>query len=398
MQRTKHGRIHRRHLFALLAVTTANAVLPHIARATRASPIDIVRVGHRRGIKSLNEAARVARDGSQIWVDAGDYVGDVAVWPQSDLAIRAIGGSVRIVAAGKSAEEKAIFVTKGTNVVIEGIEFNGTRVPDRNGAGIRHEGGDLVIRNCRFIDNENGILGGLNRSAEIDIERSEFGHNGAGDGQSHNLYIGRVARLSVSGSYFHHGRVGHLLKSRAQHTDVRYNRLTDEKSGRASYELEFPNGGIAVVVGNIIEQGPLTENPKIISFGAEGLAWSTNELFIVNNTLVDDYPRGGKFLDVAAKPSRLVVYNNLLIGEHTSPLESDGSAELAGNVSASTANVIAPDRYDFRPRSRAYVAAKAAIPPANTGVDLRRTREYVHTRHMRAVSAMPVTVGAQQAP
>jgi hypothetical protein len=85
----------------------------------------------------------------------------------------------------------------------------------------------------------------------------------------------------VTGSYFHHADVGHLLKSRAARSHILYNRLTDETGGRASYELEFPNGGLAYVVGNVIEQAATTENETIISFGAEGyrprneLIWST---------------------------------------------------------------------------------------------------------------------------
>jgi hypothetical protein len=43
--------------------------------------------------------------------------------------------------------------------------------------------------------------------------------------------------------------------------------------GTASYELEFPNGGMAFVVGNTIAQSTLTENPCLISFGAEGYKW-----------------------------------------------------------------------------------------------------------------------------
>lgn len=35
---------------------------------------------------------------------------------------------------------------------------------------------------------------------------------------------------------------------------IYYNRLTDEAGGQASYELEFPNGGMVYVVGNIVEQ------------------------------------------------------------------------------------------------------------------------------------------------
>ena len=54
---------------------------------------------------------------------------------------------------------------------------------------------------------------------------------------------GPFAVLKVTGSYFHHAKSGHLLKSRAAKNLIFYNRLTDEIGGTASYELEFPNGG-----------------------------------------------------------------------------------------------------------------------------------------------------------
>jgi hypothetical protein len=95
------------------------------------------------------------------------------------------------------------------------------------------------------MHNENGILTGNQADTVLEIEDSEFGYNGANDGYSHNLYVGSIARLSVTGSYFHHAAIGHLLKSRAAINYVTYNRLTDEVDGTASYELELPNGGIA---------------------------------------------------------------------------------------------------------------------------------------------------------
>jgi len=131
-----------------------------------------------------------------------------------------------------------------------------------------------------------------NERIELLIERSEFGHNGAGNGQSHNLYVGAIARLTVMGSYFHHARVGHLLKSRARESRILYNRLTDESGGTASYELEFPSGGRAVVIGNFIQQASTSENYKIVSIGAEGLRWQDNRLYLSHNTIVNDRAKG----------------------------------------------------------------------------------------------------------
>lgn len=229
----------------------------------------VIKVGPSQGIRTIATAAALANNGDTIEIEAGDYTGEVAVWKQDRLVIRGIGGRARLLAGGASAEGKAIWVVRGGRITVENIEFSGARVPDRNGAGIRFERGHLIVRNCRFSDNENDILT-ASGNLDLEIENSEFGGNGAGDGYSHNLYVGAIRKLTVTGSYFHHARTGHLLKSRAAENFILYNRLTDETGGRASYELEFPSGGLAYVIGNIIQQSSTTENGVMISFGAEG--------------------------------------------------------------------------------------------------------------------------------
>ena len=235
-------------------------------------------VGPTHKIKTIAEAASRARDGDTVEVDAGEYRHDVAVWRQDKLTIRAVGGRVRLLADGNSAEGKAIWVVRGGHVTVEGFDFEGTRVPSRNGAGIRFEAGQLTVRDCRFVDNEMGLLTSNDPQAELTIENSEFARNQRPDGHNHNLYAGTIAKLSVRGSYFHHATIGHLLKSRAAVNHIFYNRLTDEAGGSASYELEFPNGGVAVVVGNVIQQSAQTENAIMISYGAEGYKWPANAL------------------------------------------------------------------------------------------------------------------------
>lgn len=354
----------------------------------------ILRVGPGQTLKRVGEAARIARDGDTVEIEAGDYEGDVAAWAQSNLTLRAVGGRARMDAHGAASEGKAIWVIKGSGVVVEGIDFTHARVPDRNGAGIRHEGGSLTVRNCRFIDNENGILTSNNNASELRIENSEFGRNGAGDGRSHNVYVGQIRRLTVIGSYFHHARVGHLLKSRAARNDVMYNRLTDESGGSASYELEFPAGGLAYVIGNIIEQSPQTENATIISYGAEGYPWPQNELYLINNTIVDDRAQQGTFLHVAAGTARVVAINNLLLGRGT--LDAAGPGKYLNNVLADESEVASRSTYDYHLRKNALLVGKAANPGNANGVKLRLEREYVHPMRTRPLSRAPLSPGALQ--
>jgi hypothetical protein len=194
----------------------------------------VQRVGPSYALKTLAAAAAQAVDGDTFEVEAGDYVGDVAVWSRNNITVRALNGRVRLLATGMAAEGKGIWVLRGGAMTVQGLDFSGARVPDLNGAAIRLEKGKLSVRDCSFTDNQNGILTSNNAQVELDIAHSEFGYNGHGDGQSHNLYVGEIARLTVTGSYFHHARVGHLLKSRAAVNHILYNRLTDEVGGSAS--------------------------------------------------------------------------------------------------------------------------------------------------------------------
>ena len=374
------------HLVAVPAATTA-------PEATASPGGRVLRVGPGQALHTIAAAAAMARDGDTVEIDAGDYPGDVAVWTQDKLTIRATGGRARLAASGASAEKKAIWVIRGGTITVENIEFSGARVPDRNGAGIRFEKGHLSVRNCRFLDNENGILTG-GGEAELDIENSEFGHNGHGDGYSHNLYVGPLRRLRVTGSYFHHANVGHLLKSRAAENHILYNRLSDEAGGRASYELEFPDGGIAYVIGNIIEQSATTENATLISFGAEGYKWPKNELYLINNTLIDSRLPGGRFLVVKPGAGTVHAFNNLLLGKGPLNIGIDGVFINNSNVDWE-AFVLAP-HHDYRIRSTSPLHRTYKTPGSANGIDLAPIREYMHPAATRALLTAPTLPGARQ--
>ena len=90
----------------------------------------VLRVGPQRELKRPSEAARIARDGDLVEIDAGAYEGDAAVWRQHGLTIRGVGGRAQLRANGAHAEGKAIWVIKGDDTTIEGVEFSGAKVPD----------------------------------------------------------------------------------------------------------------------------------------------------------------------------------------------------------------------------------------------------------------------------
>ena len=367
----------------------------HAGRAQAQAPRATLRVGPDRAVRTLAEAARLAPAGATLEVDAGTYRADVAVWSQQDLTLRAIGGRVRLVADGAAAEGKAIWVVRSPRMSVEGFDFEGAAVAGRNGAGIRLEAGRLQVRDCRFTGNEMGLLTSNDAGARLDIEASEFAHNRRPDGHNHNLYVGAIAHLSVRSSYLHHAHAGHLLKSRAAVNHIFYNRLTDEPGGTASYELEFANGGIACVVGNVIEQNAATENPHLVSFGAEGYPWPRNALYLVNNTLVDRLPAGGIFVRVkpgAAAPVRAL--NNLLVGNASFDVSAEG--EDRANVRVDRSDLADPARGDYRLRAGSAARGQAIDPGTADGISLAATHEYLHPRRLRLLAGRAAHPGALQ--
>ena len=62
-----------------------------------------------------------------------------------------------------------------------------------------------------------------------------------------------------------------MLKSRALESDILYNRITGE-TGHDSYEIDLPNGGLGIVVGNVIEKGSDPDEQILLDYGEEGSA------------------------------------------------------------------------------------------------------------------------------
>lgn len=319
----------RRAVAARMATVLALGLPVAVAAATR-----VVAPG-----QGLAKALQTAADGDTVELLPGDYRGEVAVILQKRLVLRGVGARPVLHADGRDAEGKAILVVRDGDITIENIEFRGARVPDGNGAGIRFEKGRLLVRRCAFVDNENGILTANFGDAEMTVEDSEFGPAPAAKRLPHLLYVGRIARFTLSGSRLHGGQSAHLVKSRARENHVRYNQLIDGPGGRAAYELEFPNGGVAFVIGNVIGQTAQTTNPALLSFGAEGAADDREQaLVMAHNTLITEGVRPGLFVHLhQARLQRDVAthyVNNLSLGFGVGEL---GLADITqGNFTATT--------------------------------------------------------------
>ena len=382
-----HGEIRRGADGKLMALPASAPAAKN--RAGDGAPKTTMVVGSSEKITTLTEAARLAKDGEVIEIRPGNYRGQPAIWTQKDLVIRGIGARPVMLADGQSAEGKAIWVVRGGNIRIENVEFRGVRVADGNGAGIRFEKGHLTVHACRFADNEMGILTANSADLSLEVSDSEFVNAPRHEGQLHHLlYVGAIGKFVLRGSRFQNGYLGHLVKSRARESHVLYNMLADGNEGRASYELEFPNGGVAYVIGNVIGQSAGTDNPSIISYGAEGQRWPENALYLVHNTLVNDM-HAGNFLTVHNEkfPAGIEVWaiNNLTVGNGNFFQPAQGRFE--GNHSASRAELIEYGRLPSRLTTVSPLRGSVRLPGSVGVVDLMPNAEFTYPVGSRPIQA-----------
>lgn len=283
---------------------------------------DILTVGKGQRYANPSQAAQVARTGDTVEIQPGLYR-SCAVWRADRLTIEGTGPGV--ILANKTCLGQAIFVISGNDVTVRNITFRGARVADANGAGIRAAGTNLTIDNDRFIDNQEGILSGSNPASTILIRDSLFERNGACIKQcAHGVYVGHIALLKIEHSRFYETLIAHHIKSRAEKTVLIDNRIEDGPRGTASYEVDVPNGGTLIMIGNTLEKGPRNHNATAaIMIGEEGVTHPTPEILIKDNRFTNDGPPTTFVYNRTSTPARLI--GNTLKGHRIRPLAGKGS-------------------------------------------------------------------------
>src|SRR5262249_53433590 len=232
-------------LWPALLILAGNA----ITGATRG---DTLKVGPTQTYKMPSAAAAVAKNGDHIEIQPGQYF-DCAVWRADNLVIEGTGPGV--VITDKTCDGMGLFVIRGNNTTVRNLTLTRSRVPDSNGAGIRLVKGSLIVDSVKFINNQNGILGG-EPGATVTIRNSDFDKNGTCETAcAHGIYIGHVDLLRVENSRFSNTRQAHSIKSRAQRTEVMGSTITDGPEGTSSFLIEIPNGGAVIARDNTLEKG-----------------------------------------------------------------------------------------------------------------------------------------------
>jgi hypothetical protein len=160
-------------------------------------------VGVGKEFSTIAQAVSASIAGDTIKVDAGTYTNDFALIDHN-VNLVAVGGIVNVVATQQVA--KGIFTigtsTTAPDVSISGFAFSGAKSGQSNGSGIRYQSGNLTLTNDRFVNNQDGILATpfVEGTGNITVNHSTFDHNGAGDGQSHNIYVGYINNFTITNS------------------------------------------------------------------------------------------------------------------------------------------------------------------------------------------------------
>lgn len=345
-----------------------------------------------------------AQPGDVIEVDAASYDGDTCAWSTDNLTVRGVGGRAKIDLTGVTPnQQKGIFTISAPTATLENFELSGAAISanaGNNGAGIRHQGLNLTVRNCFFHDNQDGILGSplangqaADGQGDVLIEYSEFANNGAGDGYSHNMYINHYASFTLRYSYSHGAKVGHLVKTRSYVNFITYNRITDETGTTASYEIDIPNGGTSYVIGNLIEQSATTQNPTIVTTGEEGTSNPDQHFYFVNNTVVNDLG-SGTFVNTANGTTALIE-NNVFRGKGNLP----ASGTTNWDDTMGDPMLVNEASFDYHLKAGSPCIDKGTAPgTGQNNQSLAPDHDYVHPTNTesRAIAGSAIDIGAYE--
>ena len=211
---------------------------------------------------------------------------DCAVQTKGDVAFLAtIPGEVTF--DGAICEGKAALVVRGRQARVEGIIFEKQRVNEGNGAGIRLEHGNLVVRQAWFRDSEEGILSADDPDGSVLIEHATFSRLGRCDrglSCAHGVYFGDYGSVTIRNSRFEAGRGGHYVKTHSARVEITDNSFDDSAGHATNYMIDLSTGSAGLIRGNWFVDGPDKENrTTFISNAPEGHIHSADGLVIEGN-------------------------------------------------------------------------------------------------------------------
>ena len=299
---------------------------------------------------------------------------------------------------GMTSGGKAIWVVSGNDTTIENIEMTGATVADANGAGIRQEGKNLTVRGCYFHDNQDGILAGDAAGSTILIEHSR-------------VRAQRRRRRPVAQPLHQPRRQAHLplelLAPRQRRPSVedararvRHSLQPPQRRGRRHRELRDQRAerGHDVIVGNVIEQGPMTLNSAIIDYGSEPTGFNPTQRPLRRQQHHRQRSAGGRHVRAGRRDG------DDARGAHQQHLRrrrhgvDQASAVLTANYTGMTPMFAAPASFDYHLLAGSP-CVDAGHDPGMTmgGVSLAPVMEYVHPTMVEGrMSVGAIDIGAYE--
>ncbi len=219
-------------------------------------------------------------------------------------------------ARARSTNGKALFDLRGQHHDQE-HRITGAQVTDRNGAGIRYEGGNLTVINSYFHDNQEGIPG-VRRSHRHDHDRAQrICPQRLRRRYSHGIYIAHIAQLTVTDSYFHDTSIGHHLKSRAANNTITNNIFDDGAGGTSSYAVDLPQRRQCGGRRKLFRQAATGDSDIVVHFGGENNYYANSTLVLDKNTLVDQVATGGLWVRNETTAGTVQDHDNAIFGAQT---------------------------------------------------------------------------------
>ena len=276
----------RKFIRFVLAPAVLIAAISTLAPAQTGNRPAYVVVETGRSYARLQEAVDAIGAGMGTIRFASFRFADCAVQNAGDILYQAEVPGMAVL-DGVACEGKAALVLRGRAARIEGLVFANIRVPDKNGAGIRPEKGDLTVSQAWFRDSEQGILTANGERGTIAIDKSTFTRLGTCEGWggcAHSIYVGDYGALTVTRSRFEAGRGGHYVKTRTPKVAVINSSFDDSGGKGTNYMIDLSAGATGQISGNWFVQGYDKENySAFIAVAPEGRINPSAGLTIAGN-------------------------------------------------------------------------------------------------------------------
>lgn len=260
----------------------------------------VIPVGAAHLFQSLRDAVAAARPYDEIAV-SGPVEETGCIQVRVPLTFTGTGRDPSILVRGLLRGGKGLLCVHA-DTVVRNIEFRHARALTGNAAGIWHEGGNLTLEGCRFVENQNGVMIAGTPSDAVRVRRCSFVRNGAGCGHTHGIYASRLGTLGIEECSFEDTAVGHHVKSRARELRVERSRFAGGAACTASYAIDVANGGIAFIGRNQFIKGRNAMSRTFISYCAEGSVHPGNSVEVSSNIFIN-HRRGPTAALVNRSPS-----------------------------------------------------------------------------------------------